>query len=265
MARQIFIQMIGDYGSGDPAFAEIIQKLKSISPKAEINPVPVPKFSTVATGVWIAQLAIVNPFPGLVIYSNTAPRKKSGEDTTRTFRGQFGQLAYTKLKNGIPVIAVHYGYAFSFLKRHMTSLRLVNVSNTGTQFRSRDNYPDAVVGLVNGDTKYIGDPIPLDSIPSEPRDLIGFIDGYGNLKTTNRASKLKWKTGDKVKITLNGVSHIATVADQVYYVSDGELVYAPGSTGGDDRFLEIWVRNGSAYDVFDKPHVESKFEVLKIT
>ncbi len=265
MKGKFFIHLIADYGIGDPAFAEVIQKLKLISPEAQVNPVPVPKFSTVATGMWIAQLAIVNTFPGLIIYSNTAPRRKSGEDTSRTFKGQFGQLAYTKLKNGVFVFAVHYGYAFSFLKKHITNLRLVNVSNTGTQFRSRDNYPDAVIGLLKGNRKYVGESIPLTSIPNEPVDMIGFIDGYGNLKTTNRVSKLNCKVGDKVRITLNGVSHIATIADQVYHVTNGELVYAPGSDGGENRLLEIWVRNGSAYDVFDKPHVESKFEIQRFT
>ncbi|MEK7165692.1 MAG: hypothetical protein AAB874_02695, partial [Patescibacteria group bacterium] len=253
----LFIQLVADYGKGDPAFAEVTQRLKFLAPQSQINPVAVPKFSTIATGLWIAQLATVNAFGGLVIYSNTAPRKKAGEHEDMTYKGKFGHLAYTILENGVYVIAVHYGYAFSFLKKRMKNFRLVNVSNVGTQFRSRDNYPDAVIGLVKGDKKYQGEVIPFGTIPDEPENILGFIDGYGNLKTTNRISKLNYKSGDKIRITLNGVTHVATVADQAYHVADGELVYAPGSTGGEDRFQEIWVRNGSAYEVFDRPHVES--------
>lgn len=263
MTPSLFIQLVADYGIGDPAFAEVVQRLTLLDPAVKVNQVPVPKFSTLATGLWIAQLATVNPFPGLIIYSNTAPRKKIGEDESQTFKGKFGHLVYTKLKNGVPVFAVHYGYTLSFLKKEITSLHLINVINVGTQFRSRDQYPDAVIKLVQGDQSFLGEEIPLGSIPDEPTNMVGFVDGYGNLKTTNRISKLPFKTGDRIQITLNGVIHKATVADKTYHVADGELVYAAGSTGGSDRFMEFWIRNGSAWNVFDRPHVESEFKIEK--
>ena len=263
MNQSLFIQLVADYGVGDPAFSEVIQRLTLLDPTVRVNIVAVPKFSTIATGLWIAQLATVNPFPGLVIYSNTAPRKKIGVDESQTFKGKFGHLVYTKLKNGVHVFVVHYGYALSFFKKEITSLHLINVTNVGTQFRSRDQYPDAVIGLVRGKQEFLGTVVPITSIPDEPANRVGFIDGYGNLKTTNRISKLDVKAGDRVKITLNGVTHKATVADKTYHVADGELVYASGSTGGVDRFMEFWVRNGSAWDVFGRPHVESEFKIEK--
>lgn len=261
MNSNVLIHLIADYGVGDPAFAEVIQKLKLLDSSLLINPVPVPRYSTLATGFWIAQLSTVNSFDGLVIYSNTAPRKKIGEDKTQTFKGQFGQLAYTKLENGVHVIAVHYGYAFSFLKPLMKNFYLVNISNIGTQFRSRDNYPEAVVGIIQNDKNFIGEQISISTIPETVDNSIAFIDGFENIKTTNRISKNNFKSGQKVAIKLNDVVNIATVADQAYHISDGEMVYAPGSSGGENRFMEIWVRGGSAYKIFNKPKVEQGFSI----
>ncbi len=45
-----FIQLVADYGVGDPAFSEVIQRLKSHLPIVEVNPTSVPAFSTLATG-----------------------------------------------------------------------------------------------------------------------------------------------------------------------------------------------------------------------
>ena len=42
-------------------------------------------------------------------------------------------------------------------------------------------------------------------------------------------------------------------------VKEGELAYAPGSSGHGDRFMEFFVRGGNAYNLFEKPQVEQKF------
>src|SRR5690348_15406517 len=142
MAEPIIIQLIADYGTGDPAFAEVIQKLTYLDRHIRVEATSVPAFSTIATGIWIAQFSSVNAFPGLVIYSNTAPRKvlKGFKETT-----DGGRLVYTKLEDGAAIVAVNSGYSLSFIKNKIHSLHLVNVANAGSQFRSRDYYPDAVV------------------------------------------------------------------------------------------------------------------------
>lgn len=58
----MFINLIADYGSGDPAFAEVAQRLLMVLPQAQLNLISVPPFSTLATGFWIAQLGL-NPGP----------------------------------------------------------------------------------------------------------------------------------------------------------------------------------------------------------
>ncbi len=258
MAEPIIIQLIADYGVGDPAFAEVIQKLTYLDRHIRVSPISVPAFSTVATGMWIAQLALVNAFPGLIVYSNTAPRKVLAGFTEES---SYGKLVYTKLEDGATIVAVNSGYCLSFIKGKMNKLQVVNVANVGSQFRSRDYYPDAVVGIANGEIRFIGDEIPVDEIPDPPTNLIGFIDGYGNLKTTLRHSDSTLTVGQKVSITVNSITKNGVVADETYKVKDGDISFAPGSTGGEDRFMEIWVRGASAWETFNHPKAETNFQV----
>lgn len=258
------LHLIADYGVGDPAYAEVIQKFAEIDPTLRVHPVNVPKFSTIATGFWIAQLATVNPFPELIIFSNTAPRINLTADESRTYRGKYGHLALAELDNGVNVIAVHVGFAFSFIKAHIRKFHLVNVPNEGSQFRSRDFYPQGVVNVIKGAADALGDPVPLESIPDVPAHRIAFVDGYGNMKTTTRASHLGLKQGEKITISLNGIAVQATIGGDTFSVADGDLCFGPGSSGGKDRFMEIWIKGGSAWEVFGKPRVEEPFTLLPV-
>lgn len=258
MAEPLIIQLIADYGTGDPAFAEVVQRLTYLDGHIRVRPTSVPPFSTIATGLWISQFATVNAFSGLVIYSNTAPRMKHTEEGGKILGGQF---AVTTLDSGVIICAVNIGCCFSFIKSQMMSLHAVNVSNHGSQFRSRDFYPDAVMGIAHGEKQWIGEEIPLSSVPEPPSDTIGFIDGYGNLKTTMRCSINTISISTNVEIEVNGIKKEGVVADETYFVADGDICFAPGSTGGEDRFMEIWVRGGSAWEAFNRPKVESTFYV----
>ena len=93
---------------------------------------------------------------------------------------------------------------------------------------------------------------------------IGFIDGYGNLKATCRYSDCTLGVGTKVTITVNGITKTGIVSDESYKVNDGDISWAPGSTGGQNRFMEIWVRGGSAKEVFGNPKVEAEFQITPV-
>jgi len=258
MTEALIIQLIADYGIGDPAFAEVIQKLTSLDRHIRVSVTSVPSFSTVATGIWISQFSQVNAFPGLTIFANTAPRKVFNNHPETT---DGGRLLYTKLDNGTNVVSVNAGFCLSFIRKEIKTLHVVDVPNAGSQFRSRDYYPDAVVSIANGETKYIGEKISADTIPVVPTNLIGFVDGYGNLKTTMRQSQNKFKSGAKVRITCNNITHMGIVVDETYKVNDQDLSFAPGSTGNGDRFMEIWIRNGNAWKAFNEPKVEQEFSI----
>lgn len=257
-----FIQLVADYGVGDPAFGEVVQRLHSFHNELNVFTTSVPSFSTLATGFWIAQYAIDQKPDNFIIYSNTAPRK----DTKQKRLANKGEkFAYAKLDNGCEIAAVNAEYCFSFVKHRIKVFKTINVPNKGSQFRSRDYYPEAVIGLLHHDDSYLGADLSLDTIPDFPSYKLAFVDGYGNLKTTITKNDIDFTSGQKVKITLNGVTRMAFYVDGNFEVKEGELAFAPGSSGeNDNRFLEIFLRGGSAYSIFDRPHVNKTIKLSTI-
>jgi hypothetical protein len=263
MSDVSLIQLIADYGVGDPSFGEVIQKLHTLCPLCTINPTSVPSFSTIATGFWTYQYATVNSFPGLMIYTNTAPRKDNQESR---IENEGEHLAYALLTNGVKVVGVNAGHSFTFIKHLIKEFYTVTVANKGSQFRSRDFYPEAVIGIANGDAKYIGDKLDISRLYEIPSCRIAWIDGYGNMKTTVRESEMKqYKSGQPVLITVNNMKRTAWYSNGTFSVREGELAFAPGSSGGEDKFLELFLRGLSAWKELGKPDVEQKFvmEVVK--
>lgn len=256
-----FIQFIADYGTGDPAFSEVIQKIVKLDPSARIQQTSVPKFSTLATGLWTGQFAAINQPEEFIIYTNTAPRKDNKESRERN-EGE--KLVYAKLESGIRIVGVNAGYCFSFVKNQIEDLHIVNVENKGSQFRSRDFYPEAVVGIAQGDTAFIREARDPSTIPDVPERQLAWVDGYGNLKTTVRSSTVDFTPGQAVRIELNKIVRTAYFTNGTFSVHEGQIAYAPGSTGGDDPFMEIFLRGLSAWREFGRPYVEQSFTVEAI-
>ncbi|BAY79312.1 hypothetical protein NIES25_57960 (plasmid) [Nostoc linckia NIES-25] len=257
----MFICVIADYGTGDPAFTEVTQRLLLAFPHAQIHLLSVPPFSTLATGFWIAQLGL-NPGPGdRLIYHNCAPR----QDDPEARRDNEGEgLTYALLSNGVKVVGVFAGYTLSFIKGHTQELRAVNVSRGGSQFRSRDVFPVAAAAIMREDFSLLGDRLNNDQIPDVPPDRIAWIDGYGNIKTTIPAHTLNLQPQSKIVIRIGDVVSDAVYSDGSFKVPEGTLAFAPGSSGwsvGEStplRFLELFLRGGSAWERFGRPRVNQQ-------
>lgn len=256
---KLFIQLVADYGVGDPAFGEVIQKLKVINSDIDVFPTAVPAFSTLATGFWIAQYSINTRPESFIIYSNTAPRKDTKQ---RRYANEGEKFAYALLDNGCKIAAVNAEYCFSFIKHRIQKFKAINIPNKGSQFRSRDFYPEAVLGIANENDQYLGVDLDIQTILDVPKNKLAFFDGYGNMKTTIKQSETNFTPGDKIKITLNGVTRMAFYADGNFAVKEGELAFAPGSSGEkDDRYMEVFLRGGSAHAYFEKPYVNKSIKV----
>lgn len=257
----MFICLIADYGIGDPAFAEVTQRLLMALPQAQLNLLSVPPFSTLATGFWIAQLGL-NPGPApQLVYHNCAPR----QDDPQSRRDNEGEgLTYALLPNGVKVVGVNAGYTLSFIKDYAKVLHTVNVSRAGSQFRSRDVFPTAVAAIANEDFSLLGDTLDPSQIPDAPLDRVAWIDGYGNIKTTIPAHRVNLEPEAKVVIRVgDGVSD-AIYSDGSFRVPEGTLAFAPGSSGwpGADgsplRWMELFLRGGNAWERFGKPRISQQ-------
>lgn len=253
-----FVHIIADYGLGDPAFGEVTQRIKRYYPEADLFTTSVPAFDTLATGFWIYQYGMGISPDNMFIYSNTAPRK----DDKRARKDNAGEkFVFARLENGVELMAVNAGYCLSFVKPHIENLTLVNVPNEGSQFRSRDYYPKVAADhLVDKDV--LDDALDVALIPDLPGGRIAWMDGYGNIKTTIRASELDLHAGEKIKVSINGITRTALVAGGNFSVSEGELSFSPGSSGFDDPFYELFLRGGSARELFNTPRHGAKVKIV---
>lgn len=256
----MLVHIIADYGVGDLAFAEVAQRIKLHLPDAELVSLPVPAFSTVAAGFCIAQLGLHAAPPGTLIYHNVAPR----EDDQAARQGNAGErLAYARLPTGVRVIGVNAGYAFSFIKDVAEKLRWAASPAEGSQFRSRDVFPQAAAAIALGLPAALGDEIDARSLPDPPSSVIAYVDGYGNLKTTIAYDPKQVRPGKRIRVRINDCEQEATVSDGAFAVRHGELAFAPGSSGwqvrqgADLRWIEVFLRGGNAWELFGRPAVGS--------
>jgi S-adenosylmethionine hydrolase len=254
----ILIQFIADYGKKDPAFAEVMQRLMMEVPSAVISEISVSPFSTEETGFWIAQLALAKHPDGMIVYSNTAPRKDKLEGREKN-AGE--GLVYAKLKNGVEVVAVNSGYSMSMLKQDIVELWEVDVDNDGTQFRSRDNYPQIVGKVARKDYSCLKTQLNLVDLADYPVGIVVAIDGYGNIKTSWTVDKFTFVPGDKVKVKIGNQEMSAFYADGTFSVKDGEISFAPGSSGHYGRLMEVFLRGGSAANLYSGVKPGDKVEV----
>lgn len=252
------ITVLTDYGPlSDMAFAEVTQSLydRTKGLDTRIREYSIPAFDTVQTGFMLAQTAINSKLGDRhLFFVNTAPR----HDNERPRKDSAGEkLVYLKLNNGVRIVAVNSGHSLSLVKEAAEEIRIVSVENAGSQFRSRDFYPKILGEVANGNYKNITKKKPV--IVDMPENVVGFVDGYGNLKCTIDPAALKKHLGKFVAVEINNRKHFIKVGNSIFDVPDGYLCMAPGSSGwtlpnGKTRaFAEIVRRSGSAFRDFGHP------------
>jgi S-adenosylmethionine hydrolase len=251
--RVMLLHVVADFGHADLAFAEVSQRLKRLLPEAELVQTSVPPFATLAAGFCVAQLGLNEAPENTLIFHNVAPRR---DDKGARHNNDGERLAYALLPNGVKVVGVHAGYAFSFVRGVATELYYLNVPSAGSQFRSRDMFPQAVAAVAKGEVKVFAKVMPRDHIPDIPEANVAYIDGFGNIKTTVRAGE--YEVGGHLQVTLNKVTHTALVSDGSFSVPQGTLTFSPGSSGwrldsGQVRWMELFLRGGSAAQLFAQP------------
>lgn len=260
----MLVQLVADYGAGDLAFAEVVGALYSLMPSGTtVQVTSVPSFDTVSTGFAVAQLARAELSARRMVFANCAPR----EDRNEARENNEGEgLLYALLSNGQEVVAVNSGYSLSFLRDDIESLHVLNVSRGGSQFRSRDTFPAIVAAIANDDkSALLGRIDPKVVIAESPISCVGYIDSFGNMKTTIRDGDVvldTLKPGARVKVEINGIRRTVTVASGSFHVSEGDMAFAPGSSGYERRFWELFQRGGSAWHTFGCPRAGAPIRLV---
>src|SRR3712207_2850986 len=171
----MLVTVVADYGTGDLAFAEVRQRFALLLPHADIAAIPVPPFDTVSAGFCVAQLAFGEGPPDRIVYANVAPRQDEDEPREDN-AGE--RLVAARLPSGVLVVGVAAGASLSFLADEGVPLRAVDVADAGSQFRSRDVFPDALAALARGTTSLLAERVTVDPAPAR---AVVYTDGYGNL------------------------------------------------------------------------------------
>ena len=247
------LHVICDYQGSSQEFGEITQRIYAQNNDLDLNLIAtsVPSFDTMATGFLLYQFALGEHPEGMVAYVNTAPRK----EIKAAMENNAGEkLVYAMLTNGVEIVAVNSGYSLSFVKPFIQELRVLEVEDRGSQFRSRDFFPKAVADILHGKhqdrLRDIVDPTQLRDVP---QNEVMWIDGFGNIKTSTRRSQHAFQPGEKVSVTINGVKRSALVTGGSFSVAEGELAFSAGSSGYEDPFMELFLRGGSAKELFGNP------------
>lgn len=263
------LHVVCDYVAGGMEFGEITNRLQyhlQDPHGVRIHPTSVPPLDTMAVGFVTAQYAF-SPHEGrMFIYGNAAPRR--GSSKAKKNNDDNG-IRYARLKNGVEIVNVYSEFAFGFVKKDIVEYRGIDCPDGGSQFRSRDYFPERVARLINGDRSILTTELKVADIPEIPHNLIAWTDGFGNIKTTMRKSdldSLNLSVGQSVQVILNGVSMLGVVATGGFSVDRGVLAVNAGSSGFDDPFVELFLRvhrmrEKTAAVRFDYPEGGTEFEI----
>ncbi|MCL4208044.1 hypothetical protein KJZ63_00205 [Patescibacteria group bacterium] len=270
--QKVLLHVVCDYAPAGMEFGEITTRLDhdlANPSNVRIHTTSVPSLDTMAVGFVTAQYALA-PYNGrMVIYGNAAPRRSSDKATTNNI--DHG-IKYAKLKNGVEIINVNSEFAFGFMKDQIVEFYNIDCPNSGSQFRSRDFFPERVAKLINGDRSVLTEKLNIDDIPEVPNNLVAWTDGFGNIKTSMRLSdlqKLGFESGESVQVILNGVSMVGVVGVGGFSVDRGVLAVNIGSSGYDDPFIELFLRvhhisEQAAAVRFNYPEGGTPFELKKL-
>lgn len=256
------LNFIADYSNRRRlSFSEVEQAVRSETEAVNnFKCVPIRPFNTLEAGFVLRQLAVDCPRPeNAFFYVNVAPRK---DETSPRINNDGEELVYLELENGVEVVSTFSGHTLSLVRDQVRVLKSLDVLSKGSQFRSRDIFPKAVARVLEKDRSVFKGQVE-DEIPLKPDNRIGYIDGFGNIKTTIRKSEIDLDKGKELEVEINNQRLNLTFADGIFQVSEGEAVFAPGSSGGQDSFMEIVLRGGSAEEKLGNPEPRDKIEIIR--
>lgn len=253
------VHLIADYGPDDfGAFAEVNYALRrALGLNVPIIETRVAPLSDVHTGFWVQQHGLVgDPIPGTLLFVNTAPRFDRPQPCADN---NLEPLVWGQLDNGVHVLAINAGHALSWVREQFTQLHLVEYDHGESNWRSRDAMPQIARAIATGELfspehhdprlgqPRLGDALnPRDDavIPPPPAGVGVFhIDPYGNIKLSLRQSQVSWPMGTQVAVKVYDRPAVTCeFRGKTFDIAQGGWVIAPGSSGHQNRFLEVWRR-----------------------
>jgi S-adenosylmethionine hydrolase len=233
--------LVTDFGPGDLANAEVSAALfGNVAGLDKIVNVSVNSFDTYAAALAILQLSKTISKDDF-IYHNVAPRR---DNVSGRINNDGEKLTYGITRRGVKIIGPDANPVYGLVFDQLTDFFLVDCPSEGSQFRSRDVFSLVINDVLKGER------LERTQLP-EPllEGVVLLTDSFGNIKTS-------WLTppvpeNDFYTISIAGQKAAALAADSAFAAQEDYLVFAPGSSG--DGFYELFLRGGSAAELFDYP------------
>lgn len=283
------VKILTDYPRDDLASDEVHQALVSACVHHGVRPYnldvgAIPGMNTVVAGFKTAQLALNSTLGfGHIIHTNCAPRRNI---VTNNSKGEGVVLGI--LPNGVTLLTVSSGYSlapfYDLIQSGDAQFFETRIPDSGSQFRSRDYFPDGAARLaryyqdviadkgqeyVSGCLKqgrfadiiegfeFVGDRIDENHFNDLPTGSIYYIDNFGNMKLNIAHDDLtkQYKPGETLILSVNDQITEAVVGKAGFSLGEGILALTRGSSGwhikGEDmRLTEVFLRGGNAAQSF---------------
>jgi hypothetical protein len=243
------VQLVADYGPGQLAFAELLQRVGLVLPEAEVLATRVPPCDKLAAGFCVARLALCDGPPGRIVVCDVQPSAPPDRPEP---------LCFGRGRDGVAVIAANRGWAWSFVVGEVSGPCYMEVPAATPAGRFPELLAEAIVRVAERHPHALRGPVPRDAIAPLPGGAVAFADGDGNLAST--MTRPPAARGERVRVTIGVVTAPARVAGGDG-AGSGELVLRPASpgwplrAGGRRRLMELHQPGGSAAERFENPPI----------
>lgn len=297
------VKILTDYPRDDLAHDEVHQSIVTACMKRRVNAAhidvgAIPGMDTVVSGFKAAQLVMTSKMGyGHVFHVNCAPRKN-----IVSVKSSGEKIVLGLTKTGVALLAVNAGYTLAPFHAAAAAGDIAffqtSVPHSGSQFRSRDFFPDATAELaahlaaklkelgagaveklvveckaaeIFAGLSYIGDPLDASALPVLPPAALQYIDNFGNMKLNIAHSRLLslYEAGEVLVVAAGNAVSDAVLGNTGFSQGEGVLALTAGSSGwavggGEPAFFtEIFLRGGRAESHF--PGVRTGEQILAVS
>jgi hypothetical protein len=219
------IQLVADYGPGDLAYAETVQRLALVSPEAQICPTRVAPADSLAAGLCVADLALTaGPGDRVVLHDVAGP---AGDQ----------RLWIGRTRDGVLVVGADRGWAWSFVAPGLSELCALDVSADA-------ELALAVRHALGCHSHAISAVLDRRQVAPPPECVVVWTDRAGNLQTT-----LAVAPGERMMVRIGDCDEPARLGDGRRKAPAGELVLEPATHG----LHRLTLGDGSAAERFHGP------------
>lgn len=280
------LKILTDYPRDDLAHDEVHQALVTACARHGVEPFnldvgAITGLDTVSAGFKTAQLALNSALGfGHVFHTNCAPRKN-----LVSVKSQGEKVVLGMTPAGVALLMVNAGHTlapfYDLARDGAMAFYQTSVPDSGSQFRSRDFFPNAMAELaahltaqaeklgaekiarllaekafdrILAGLSFLGAPLAPAALHPLAQGAVFYVDNFGNIKLNLKHRRLLqlYPSGTTLVVRLGNAVCDAVLGDVGFSQGEGILALTEGSSGWNDArgqrecFTEIFLRGARA-------------------